>query len=159
VGNTGVTKIGVVERGKLQRHRAREDRKRLPQQALQGAGWGRGWRVITEKRLNHNPRVGGSSPSSATNPINVLVLFRAPSGSAWVSIWVTRHQNATESENPRVTARNFAIGAGPRAPSKAHRAWPADRQCAGRPALRQRRLRRRRLAQSTPADCPPRSEF
>jgi len=27
--------------------------------------------------------------SSATNPINVLALARAPSGSAWVSIWVT----------------------------------------------------------------------
>jgi hypothetical protein len=27
VGNTGVTKVGVVERGKLQRDEAREDRK------------------------------------------------------------------------------------------------------------------------------------
>ena len=27
VGNTGVTKVGVVERGKLQRYEAREDRK------------------------------------------------------------------------------------------------------------------------------------
>ena len=42
MGNTGVTKIGVVERGKLQRYEALEDRKRLRQQALQGAGWGRG---------------------------------------------------------------------------------------------------------------------
>jgi len=38
---------------------------------------------------DHNPRVGGSSPSSATNPINELSVVRAPSGAAWVSIWVT----------------------------------------------------------------------
>ena len=47
------------------------------------------WRVVGETELNHNPRVGGSSPSSATNPINMLALARALSGSAWVSIWVT----------------------------------------------------------------------
>jgi hypothetical protein len=41
---------------------------------------------------NHNPRVGGSSPSSATNPINELGGFASPRGSAWVSIWVTRQQ-------------------------------------------------------------------
>ena len=41
-------------------------------------------------RRNHNPRVGGSSPSSATNPINALGLYARTTEPAWVSIWVTR---------------------------------------------------------------------
>jgi hypothetical protein len=34
-------------------------------------------RKKSEKRRNHNPRVGGSSPSSATNLINALSLLLA----------------------------------------------------------------------------------
>jgi hypothetical protein len=45
-------------------------------------------RMVTMKP-SRPPRVGGSSPSSATNPINELGVVRAPSSTAWVSIWVT----------------------------------------------------------------------
>ena len=92
MGNRGVTKVGVVERGKLQGYEALERSKRLRQQALQGAGWGRGWRVIIEKRLNHNPRVGGSSPSSATTVIIQFSSFDAsPFGTRKRALGCPRH--------------------------------------------------------------------
>jgi hypothetical protein len=66
LGNTGVTKNCVVERGALPRVEALEDRIRVSNQAAQHAGCGGLWQVIRVMSLTENPRVGGSIPPLGT---------------------------------------------------------------------------------------------
>ena len=53
--------------------------------------------ICGAKPRHHNPRVGGSSPSSATNPINALALVPIVSRAARQRVGVNL---GGESENP-----------------------------------------------------------
>src|SRR3954451_16738662 len=68
-GTAGVPEGVLLETNGISRDLMPSGRKTPAAPALKGGGSDEIWQDLTDRRRDHNPRVGGSSPSSATtNP-------------------------------------------------------------------------------------------